>query len=209
MKSNPFTVVVWGDSIAAGNDEMNWPDIAQSCLDAVINTGQPVKIINAAICGMPASKACSEFSERIAPHNPNLVFIQFGFNDIRHDGSRGELPLTTPDEFADCLRTMIQNCRQKLSAEVCLLGNHKPHVNLLMPTGLTYDESRIKYNKIAQAIAEETGMTYHDISQVIEKSDFSYKEIVCNDGVHLSKRGYNFYGRFIAEIIRSFLTDQK
>lgn len=205
MDSKPYTVVVWGDSIAAGTGEMNWPELCQGFLNVVINTGRPAKVINAGVCGKPATYARQEFSERIAPHAPDLVIIQFGFNDIRHDGTRGELPLGTPDEFAESLQDMIQSCREEASAQVVVLGNHRPHANLTMPTGLSYDEARVKYNEIAHAIAERSGAAYYDMSQVVSASDFCYKEIVCEDGVHLSKIGFHFYAGFVAGVVKDFM----
>ena len=207
MTKTPYRVVAWGDSIAAGNADTAWPGVAERSCQVVINTGRPVQVINEAVCGKPAAHAVREFEARILPHRPDLVIIQFGFNDVRHDGSRGPDPLSTPEEFEQHLASMIRQCRGQAQADVIVLGNHRTRTNIRFPTGRTYEESRILYNAIARRTAAQAGVEFHDMSDPAHLPDATgWQELVVPDGVHLSPLGVTVYGRAIATWIMQHVT---
>jgi lysophospholipase L1-like esterase len=202
----PFTVVVWGDSIAAGSGTHSWLMVAETASGNTINTGRAIKFINESAGGMPAARARHQFDQRILPHQPDVVIIQFGFNDIRHDGSRGALPLSTPEEFDEHLMDMVRRCQKETAATVVLFGNHRVRVLLRMPTGLTYDDTRKRYNSIARRVAERTGAAFYDMAHELEAVPGTHwPNLVNEDGVHLSMEGEMAYGRFAAGVVSSLL----
>ncbi|MCX5662914.1 MAG: SGNH/GDSL hydrolase family protein [Planctomycetota bacterium] len=202
MEKSPFVVVVWGDSIAAAG----WPAMAETTHNVSMNVGRSIKVINEAQGGMPAALARTQFDQRVARHSCDLVVIQFGFNDLRYDGSRDGLPLSTPEEFAGHLRDMATRCRTECSAKVLLLGNHRARRPHIMPTGKLYDHARAAYNQVTQSVASELGLPYIDMSQAILTPGISYSEYVNEDGVHLSPLGLHAYaavvGSAIGQIVR-------
>lgn len=200
VSNKPYTVAVWGDSIAAGGS-MKWPDIAERMCNLVLNTGRPVRVVNLGIGGLPAAVARSQYAEKIAANTPDMVIIQFGFNDMRYDGSRGNRPLSTPEEFEKHITEMVTRCRDEAHARVILFGNHKAAANLMMPTGLTYDETRAEYSAVLKKVAAQTKVAYYDLSQELKVEGYSWKDFLSDDGIHLSPVGFNAYGRFAANII--------
>jgi lysophospholipase L1-like esterase len=204
-----YVVVVWGDSIAAGIGEPGkaWPAQAEFIFNVAVNTGRSIKIHNEGVCGMPAAQARKEFQSRILPHQPDLVIIQFGFNDLRHDGSRGPLPISTPEEFEEHIERMVRDCRDTARAKVVLLGNHRARSMLEMPTGLTYDETRIRYKQGMAKVAGKMGVPYVDMEEEL-KGAGDWREIICEDGVHLSPPGLSAYACIGVNIIRKAMNNE-
>ena len=52
-----------------------------------------------------AAQAREEFAASVLLHRPDVVIIQFGLNDLRFDGSRGHLPISTPEEFGAVIKS--------------------------------------------------------------------------------------------------------
>jgi lysophospholipase L1-like esterase len=207
-EERPFTVVVWGDSIAAGTPTHCWLNVAETACNQVVSTGRAVQFINEATGGMPAARARDQFEARVLRHTPDAVIIQFGFNDIRHDGSRGALPLSTPEEFQEHLTHMVARCRQETKARVILFGNHRTRVLLHMPTGETYEATRTRYNDIIRRVAEAAGVPYYDMSEeLLQVPGTEWRDLVNEDGVHLSMEGDMAYGRFAASVISKLILD--
>lgn len=188
------SVVVWGDSIAAGG----WPQRAEFVCNVVLNAGRTVQVFNEAVGGMPAATARGQFAERIPGHQPDIVIIHFGANDLRHDGSRGGGPISTPDEFVDHLTAMTRDC-QALGARVLLLGYHRCRRLMVLPTGLPYPEAVRHYSDLARQVADATGADFLDLAAALDTvADTSWTAFICDDGVHLSELGMYLYADIIA-----------
>jgi len=200
--TNPFVIVVWGDSIAAGS---KWPDQAQHAYNAVLCTGTTIRTINESTGGKPAAHARSEFDQRIAPHKPNLVVIQFGFNDLRYDGSRGNHPISSREEFASHLTHMARRCIDELGAQVLFSMNHEPRSVLVMPDGTPYTRVVAAYNQVTRRVAQELGTHLIDMWTATQAAGESRDHIVNEDGVHLSERGRCIYGALMANKFREVI----
>jgi lysophospholipase L1-like esterase len=197
---NTLKVVVWGDSIPASGPN-SWPEVAEFVHNNIINSGRSIKVINSSVGGKPAARAKHEFEERVAQYQPDLVFIQFGFNDMRYDGKRGNKPISTVPEFGEHMREMIQDC-QELGAKVIVFGNHRPATVLTMPDGKAHAEKIMEYNEAAQQVALACKTTYYDMSK-LEIPGGTWRDLVCDDCVHLSEFGRNVYGQFAASKIQA------
>lgn len=198
--ARPFTVVVWGDSIAIQGG--SWPALAEMLLSVVCFPGREIKFINSAQCGLPAAAAQEQFPDKVLAHCPDLVIIQFGFNDLRCAGALR--PISTEDEFASHLTQMVRRCQNEARARVLVLGNHNPVSILQMPDRRSYQQTVDAYRKISVAVAKSTGADYHDMS-LLTKYQFCDSELVVEDGVHLSEKGRNLYAQQIANLIQEIL----
>jgi lysophospholipase L1-like esterase len=194
----PFVVVVWGDSIAAAG----WPDRTEFVHNVCVNAGRAIKVINMGVGGMPSCTAKTQFEERVARHEPDLVIIQFGFNDQRSDGRRPNgLPLSTLEEFNANMQGMIKRCKDELGARVVVFGNHKPRSVLRMLTGLTYPQTADLYREESRKAAAARGVRYVDMSVETTSGGLLWTEVVNEDGVHLSGAGLNAYAAVAASVI--------
>lgn len=209
FNQNPFVVVVWSDSIGAGDQQHQWPALVETFCNVALNTGRIVKVLNESAGGMPAARARHEFESRVLRHSPDLVVIQFGFNDLRHDGSRGAQPISTPEEFGEHVTDMILKCRERTGSRVVIFGNHRARSALVMPGGLTYDETRARYNAAARQAAEAAGVPFYDMAVELKAPEADWKDFVCADGVHLSPLGCHAYAWFAASLVSRLMAAPK
>lgn len=83
----PINIVICGDSISHGglNGEIDYDTVYHNRLRLMINKrwqNVPVNVINTAVGGRCADHALRNFESRVTPHNPDLVIICFGLNDV-------------------------------------------------------------------------------------------------------------------------------
>lgn len=201
---NPYQIVVWGDSIA-GMEPDPWPVRLEFTHNVCVNPGRKIRVINSGICGIAAAQAKLQFQDAVARHRPDMVMIQFGFNDMRYDGVRPGLPISTPDEFGQHMRQMIRAC-QSIPSEVLVLGNHLPFLYMTLPSGLTREESVVVYNDAARCAAEECGVAFLNMAQVDLHGLPPY--LLTTDGVHLSEYGCRMYAQTIASYVSNVLSQR-
>jgi len=144
---------------------------------------------------MAAVEAKANFDKDVLSNIPDLVIIQFGLNDARYNGLRGNKPFSTLEEFEDHLNNMVGMCRTLASSDVIVVGNHATPSLLIMPDGLNYDEVRIRYNKAAERAAGKQGVRYCDMADAINAAGLKPREIVNEDCVHLSPLGLETYAQ--------------
>ncbi len=202
MENRPYTVVVWGDSIAASG----WPQKTEFILNVALNLGRTVRVVNEGVGGMPAAKARHLFEEKIRPHAPDLVIVQFGFNDARYDGSRDRLPISTLPEFRDHLAAMIGACRQ-VGAEVLVFGNHPARRIHRMPDGRPAADVYAEYARMAGTTARERGVRFFSLADGFAAVGWAADDFLSEDGVHLSPRGLEGYAQMAADQIQSVMVE--
>ena len=103
--NGPVNIVVFGDSVSHGavNGYNDYETVYWNLLKKKLNAYRdyvPVNMINASIGGSTASKSLFRMQRDVFTHNPDLVIIAFGLNDVN-----GELK-----DYLDALRQMFQNC---------------------------------------------------------------------------------------------------
>ena len=200
----PYKILVWGDSIARQN-EMPWPELCRIHMEVSCYPGRPLEFINIAQCGLPAVKGQHYFEEKVRPVQPDLVIIQFGFNDLRHDTENNGAPIGSPDQYEEAMRNMIRNCRS-IGAEVLVLGNHNFTFGTLRmyPTGLNGDETVEIYRQRAKQAADQEGASYIKMLEVLKSQGLTMREATC-DGCHLSSDGVNVYATAVSNFIMKLL----
>ncbi len=109
VEHGAVNIVVFGDSVthgAVGPDEINYDTVYWNLLRKRINDVRnyvPVNIINSGIGGITASASLSRIERDIFSHNPDLVIVCFGLNDVNG----------TIDEYLDALNTIFSECRKR------------------------------------------------------------------------------------------------
>lgn len=83
----PINIVICGDSVSHGclTHDIDYDTVYHNRLRLMINkTWQniPVNVINTAVGGRCASHALNNFERDVLTHNPDLVIICFGLNDV-------------------------------------------------------------------------------------------------------------------------------
>lgn len=201
MKEN-LKVVIWGDSICCTPPGSCWGDILQGIFTASYNPGCTLNVVNSGVGGMPARVAVTQFQEKVAAFEPDLVIICFGMNDMRYTGSRPGLPISTPDEFEGFMDTMIRQCRG-IGAEVLVLGYHLPDTFGTLPGGKTRAELTKIYNTSSKKVAGKNQADFIDISQV-DLHGAHPRDTVVGDGVHLNDYGARVYYGTVASWLAAY-----
>lgn len=91
MECGPITIVAFGDSVthgAVGAGEIDYESVYWNRLRKKINEKRnyiPVNVINAGIGGITAADSLGRLDRQVLAHNPDLVIVCFGLNDVNGD----------------------------------------------------------------------------------------------------------------------------
>ena len=104
LKENgPITIVAFGDSVthgAFGEGEIDHESVYHNRLRQKMNQKHaymPVNVINAGIGGFTAKESIGRIEKQVLSHNPDLVIVCFGLNDVN-----GEL-----DDYTNSLQLIF------------------------------------------------------------------------------------------------------
>ena len=109
IEHGPITIVAFGDSVthgAVGAGEIDYETVYHRRLAKMISAVRdyvPVNVINAGIGGITAFDSLGRMEKQVLAHNPDLVIVSFGLNDVN-----GEL-----DEYLDSLKTIFKRCQER------------------------------------------------------------------------------------------------
>lgn len=87
-KYGPITIVAFGDSVthgALGPGEISYETVYWNRLKQKLNAVRnyvPVNVINAGIGGITAKASLSRLDSQVLKHEPDLVIVCFGLNDV-------------------------------------------------------------------------------------------------------------------------------
>lgn len=106
IENGPITIVAFGDSVTHGAlalGEMNYETVYWNRLRKKINQVRdyvPVNVIDAGIGGITAKASLGRMESQVFAHNPDLVTVCFGLNDVN-----GSL-----DDYVGSLRSIFERC---------------------------------------------------------------------------------------------------
>ena len=109
IEHGPITIVAFGDSVTHGavtGGEINYETVYWNRLRQMINKVRnfiPVNVINAGIGGITANSSLNRMDAHVFAHNPDLIIICFGLNDVNE-------PL---EKFLNALKTIFEKCNEK------------------------------------------------------------------------------------------------
>lgn len=116
-ENGPVTIVAFGDSVTHGaltGGEINYETVYWNLLKQKLNAVRnyvPVNVINAAIGGTTAKKSVARMEKQVLKHEPDLVIVCFGLNDVNG-------PI---EDFFGALREIFTRCKAS-GAEVIYLS---------------------------------------------------------------------------------------
>lgn len=106
VNEGPITIVAFGDSVTHGafaRGEINYENVYWNLLRKKINSARsyvPVNVINAGIGGVTAYNSLARMDRQVLAHNPDLVIVCFGLNDVN----------CKLEEYILSLRIIFQRC---------------------------------------------------------------------------------------------------
>lgn len=168
----PKVLACFGDSITEGVDSsiMSYPERIQ---DANTN----IVVYNCGLGGEQSCQAVSRISSVISTYKPDLMIIQFGFNDIFAQRR-------TPGEVLSSLSSLVQTC---LSNEII------PIMCTLLPTTRSYIDQHDLYdlNVLIKSYAKTNNINYVDLNLIFWQLDWANwgMGLISSDGVHPNNWG--------------------
>ena len=106
INHGPINIVAFGDSVthgALGGGEINYETVYWNLLKRKLNAVRnyvPVNVINAGIGGITAKGSLGRIERDVLTHNPDLVIVCFGLNDVNG----------TLEDYIEPLRVIFEKC---------------------------------------------------------------------------------------------------
>jgi lysophospholipase L1-like esterase len=141
VENGPINIVAFGDSVTHGA-HAGWFDyetVYWNRLKKKLNSFRdsiPVNVINAGVGGYSAKTSLPRLHRDVISHNPDLVIVCFGLNDV----------YSTLDEFSDSLRTIFTELTQRGIDTIYMTPN--------MFNTYVSDDTAVKLHDIARKTAE-------------------------------------------------------
>lgn len=209
-KEGPITIVAFGDSVthgALGKGEINYETVYWNRLKKKISEVRnyvPVNIINAGIGGVSARTSVERMDKQVLSHNPDLVIICFGLNDVN-----GPLEV-----YLSSLKTIFQKCLEQ-GCDVIFMTPNMLNTYVAEET----DPEYLEYAKVtaefqnggkmdlfmesAVSLAEEMGVTvcdcYSKWKELSRTQDTT--KLLVNRINHPTKEMHELFANMLFEII--------
>jgi lysophospholipase L1-like esterase len=108
MEHGPINIVIFGDSVSHGalNGTIDYENVYWNLLKRKFNAYRdytPVNMINASIGGTTASASVARLEKQVLIHEPDLVIVCFGLNDVNRELK----------DYIDALRYIFKRCQEK------------------------------------------------------------------------------------------------
>lgn len=119
VKYGPITIVAFGDSVTHGaltGGEINYETVYWNRLKKKINERRnyvPVNVINAGIGGITAKDSLERMQSQVLKHEPDLVIVCFGLNDVNG----------TLENYLNSLETIFKACIERNIETIFLTPN--------------------------------------------------------------------------------------
>ncbi len=182
-KGEEVTIAYLGGSITQGVGASDWngdhsPELAYLPLsynyfcDTFAKKGQEqVKCVNAGIGATPSTLGALRFSYDVAPHNPDIVFVEFAVND------------DPTDEHKDAFEGIVRHALNLESKPAVILLFSRTDENRSMQDwmkeiGAHYDVSMISYADGVSYMIDNGAMTWADFSpDFAHPNDFGHQMV--------------------------------
>lgn len=208
--NGPITIVAFGDSVTHGavaGGEINYETVYWNRLRVMLNGVRnyvPVNVINAGIGGITAKGSLERIESQVLKHEPDLVIVCFGLNDVN-----GSL-----EGYLSSLRTIFEKCLAS-GAEVIFLtpnmlntyvaeGTEARYLEYAAKTAQVQNEGRMDlYISSAVRLAEELGIpvadAYAEWKRLSETEDTTL--LLANRINHPTKEMHALFAEKLFEIV--------
>ncbi len=210
IRNGPINIVAFGDSVTHGAvaaGEMNYETVYWNRLRKKIIEKKdfvPVNVINAGIGGITAKDSVQRIDSQVLSHNPDLVIVCFGLNDVN-----GEL-----DVYLESLKIIFKKCLES-GAEVIFMtpnmlntyvAEHTDpvHYGYAEVTARMQNEGRMDlYMKSAVRLAKEMNVTVCDCYSMWKERNLTEDMTLhlANGINHPTKEMHELFANALFEVI--------
>lgn len=141
----PINIVIFGDSVSHGalRDSIDYENVYWNRLKKMLNQFRdyvPVNMINASIGGTTAKESLSRFEKQVLIHEPDLIIICFGLNDVN-----GSL-----EDYLEPLECMFSRCKSENKDVIFMTPN-------MLNTSVADDTPKEYYNYAIKTAEMQNG----------------------------------------------------
>ncbi|MEM9832915.1 MAG: SGNH/GDSL hydrolase family protein [Bacteroidota bacterium] len=190
-QSEKKRVVFFGDSITqAGNEPGGYIDLMRQQMDT-----SRYELIGAGISGNKVPDLQGRVQEDVLSHNPDIVVIYIGINDVWHfykfEGTTGTEKPVYEAGLKDLIQTITTAGSEVILATPTVIGEDPDSPD-------EANQRLLEYAEIVRQVADETNTPLcdlrADINEYLRENNSSqqYQGILTNDGVHMNKKGNQF-----------------
>lgn len=222
------TVMIWGDSLAKGvvwNEVRKRHAYSKTTAAEIASERLNIEIINRAKFGCTAPEGLELMEREIeGGARCDTALIEFGGNDCNFDwqaiSDRPDdvhSPVTPPEEYQKSMRAMVKRLLKQgirpvlmtlppIDAERYfryLVGDKLNRDNILSWLGDVQQIYRYQemYSLLVERIAREFSIRLIDLrSRCLAERNF-FRDMLCEDGLHLTEEGQRFVGEQIAQLV--------
>lgn len=205
----PINIVIFGDSVSHGFllEEVDYENVYWNRLRRMLNSVRdyvPVNMINASIGGTTAYASLARLDRQVLKHEPDLVIVCFGLNDVN-----GSL-----ERYIGALREIFSRCAERAVDVIFMTPNMlntrvaddtpKKHYEYAIKTAEMQNSGRMdEYIYAAANLAREMGVTlcdcYSDWKNISETEDVTM--LLVNRINHPTSEMHELFARRLFETI--------
>lgn len=210
IENGPINIVAFGDSVTHGavaQGEMNYETVYWNRLKNKILTVRdyvPVNVINAGIAGITADASIERMDSQVFTHNPDLIIVCFGLNDVNRE----------LDVYLSSLKTIFERCKNSGVETIFLTPNmlntyvdedtDERLLEYAAKTAEMQNNGRMdKYMSSAVALAKEIGIEVCDCYskwKELSKTEDTTK-LLANHINHPTKEMHELFASSLFEIV--------
>lgn len=209
VKYGPINIVIFGDSISQASfngyndfESVYWNILKKKLYS--LRSFVPVNMICASIGGLTAKQSLSRFESQALVHNPDLIIICFGLNDVNG----------TIEDYLGSLEEMFKAAKEKGCEVIFMTPNMlctrvaddapEEYKNYAARMAKYQNEGRMdEYVGSAIKLADKMGITVCDCyakwKELAEKEDIT--SLLCNRINHPTESMHNLFADSLYDII--------
>jgi len=148
---------------------------------------------NRSINGNTTRQALERLSYDVTSHHPEAVYVQFGINDCNCWATDFGDCRVSLDAYRANLVEIVTKCRTAGARRVLIGTNHPCRL------GEDYAKRLDQYNAAVRSVAQALDLRLLDIAEAWPGGE----DLLHPDGVHLSRKGHDFYFDRLRETFRN------
>lgn len=212
LTKQPLRVVFFGDSICFGQGvslHLGWVTRISAELDGLgRSAGREVVVVNCSVNGSTTRQALERMPYDVQSHGVDVMIVQFGMNDCNHWLTDKGLPRVSVAGFEANLQEIIDRGIASGAQKIILNCNHPTTRNADFMHGIDrpYESNNKKYNTVVRKVAgaNPKSVVLNDMESSFQlRLDGGQKlrDLLLDDGLHLSVSGHDAYYAEISPII--------
>ena len=204
-------ILFFGDSIFVGQGHSIYNGWLTRLAKDIEDSNEKYLVINSSVNGRTSRQALEDMPYATNNLNIDSIIIQFGLNDCNHWVTDHGLPRVSPEAFQANILEIVSRAKAMGIKKIIVNNNHPTNVGVLRNLNIDYDDWSRKYNQLIRDIYQNSknDIYFNDIEKKINKSmvknNYLIKDLLMDDGLHLSATGHDLYYEIQKEFLEKII----